>query len=144
MNWGHKITIAIIAFMSFILFMVVKASMHSVDLEAADYYEQGISFQDLMEAKANAMNLEEEFKVTQNEEYLEIAYPQELIGSTLSGSLNFFKPDNSKLDKEVEISVGDGLQLIPLKELSKGVYVLKIDWRAQDKEYYIEKALNIQ
>ncbi len=144
MNWGHKITIAIIAFMSFILYMVVQASMRSVDLEAADYYQQGISYQDLMEATKNAVGFEEKFKVSQEVENLAIEYPQELIGGSLQGTLHFFKPDNSKLDKRVEINIGNGAQYIPLNELSKGVYVLKIHWTKSGKDYYIEKTLNLE
>lgn len=144
MNWGHKITIAIVLFMSFILYMVVQASMKSVDLEAEDYYSQGISFQDLMEAKANAAEFESQLIVKQEGENLTITYPEALIGTSVEGTLNFFKPDNSNLDKELEMKVGEGAQIIPLKELSKGVYVLKFSWTASGKEFYMEKALNIQ
>lgn len=144
MNWGHKITIAIIAFMSFILYMVVQASMKSVDLEAADYYNQGISYQELMEAMKNAYGLEEKYIISQDANNLVVEYPHELVGKPLEGTLHFFKPDNSKLDKKTEMKVNEGKQLIPLNTLSKGVYVLKVNWTSNGKEYYVEKSLNIQ
>lgn len=144
MNWGHKITLAIVAFMSFILYMVVQASMKSVDLEAADYYHQEINYQSRMKAMSNASGLESKFNVIQEEENLVVIFPQELVGSNTTGTLHFFKPDDSKLDKKIEMKVGTGNQSVPLDKLSKGVYLLKIQWVEGDKDFYVEKALNLK
>lgn len=145
MNWGHKITIAIVAFMSFILYMVVQASMRSVDLEADNYYQQEIQYQDRVDAMTNAKGMEEQFIITQKSNELVVEYPAEVRLDEIKGQLHFFKPDNSSLDKVVKIDIdAKGTQSIPLSELSKGVYVLKANWTATGKDYYIEKALNIK
>lgn len=130
--------------MAFILYMVAQATMRNVDLEADNYYQQEIQYQDRVDALNNALGMESKFTLTQETENLVVAYPEELRGAALKGNLHFFKPDNSSLDRQVEMSVGqDGKQAVALNNLGKGVYVLKISWAEAGKDYYVEKSINI-
>ena len=59
-NWGTAVVLAFIAFISFILFFVVRMTMDSNsnhDLVTEGYYKEELGFQKKMDAERNANNL---------------------------------------------------------------------------------------
>ena len=55
MNFGHGITIALIAFVIFILTLVTSFLRQDVDLEYTDYYTRELVFNETKEATENGM-----------------------------------------------------------------------------------------
>lgn len=143
LNWGTGITIAIIAFMGFILFMVFKATTTKSDLFAENYYEQEINYQSKINALQNAEKLEGEIIITQERQQLIVQYPVDFEGESISGQIHFFKPDNAALDKIVDINVNDNKQSFSKSELVAGTYNLKINWQFNGIEYLVEKQVQI-
>ncbi|NND76641.1 MAG: hypothetical protein HKN39_00465 [Flavobacteriales bacterium] len=142
-NWGTGITIAIIAFMAFILFMVFKATSTNADLEAPDYYDQEIKYQTRIDAKDNADALDGELKVEQTSNAIIFTFPNDISDRIDLGTIHFFRPDNASHDRVFEIDVKNGMQAIPSNELYGGRYSVKIEWKANDKDFYVERTLNI-
>ena len=59
-NWGTGIVIAIVSFMSFIIFLVVSMTTNQEfnhDLVVEEYYKQELSFQDQLNWETNSQNL---------------------------------------------------------------------------------------
>lgn len=143
-NWGTGITLAIIAFMAFILFMVFKATSTNADLEAPDYYDQEIKYQARIDAIKNAKGLDTELKIEQNTNSILFTFPYDIADEINSGNIYFFKPDNAEFDRSFKINMNSGAQEIAKEEFIPGKYRIKVDWKANEKDYFSEKAITIQ
>lgn len=63
-NWGKSITIIIISFMGFILFMAFKTSNTKSDLNAKDSYKQEVNYQSKIDAEHCVGNLKGKITLT--------------------------------------------------------------------------------
>ena len=140
-NWSHGITIGIILFMAYILFLVFKISSLNTDLYAKDYYQQEVDFQTSIDAKANMNLLSEDISIVMSDKILNISLPQQLPLESLDGTLYFFRPENAKLDKHFQVDTTNHLQQIPKNSLVAGNYILKIRLECDGKKYFKEMAL---
>ena len=143
-NWGTGITVFIIAFMGHILFLVFNTTRVQADLQAEDYYEQEIHYQNRVEAISNSANLKSQFLLSQTENYVLLKYPVELQKSQLKGQIQFFKPDNATLDKTFTIEASIQQQLINKKDLIEGMYVVKVNGTSSGLPYYFEESIYIK
>ena len=143
LNWGTGITIFIILFMTHILFLVYKTTQESSDLEAEDYYEQEINYQQRIQAIENLKGLSSKLEIKQNEKGLWIHYPEEFEKKNFTGEIYFFKPDNAKLDKKYAIASADYKQRIDKKDLASGWYVLKVEGMNAGNTYFFEESIYI-
>nr|AWJ66068.1 hypothetical protein [uncultured bacterium] len=143
-NWGTGITLAIIAFMAFILFMVFKATMTNADLEAPDYYDQEIKYQNRIDAITNTKNLIDELRIEQTDNSIIFTFPSDIVDEMSSGNIYFFKPDNAEYDRRFEISMNNGAQEISKEQFVVGKYRIKVDWKANEKAYFSENLITIR
>lgn len=142
-NWGVGITIVIIAFITFILSFVYKASQTETDLTSEDYYEQEINYQETIEAKNNAVGIKNEFDISQSDEYFIVKFPESHAHVT-EGTIHFYRPENAELDKSFKLELSNGMMAFPKKSLNIGGYKLTISWKNNDKEYIVEKQITIE
>ncbi len=142
MNWGTRISIVFILFTLLILTMVFKASQHSVDLVVPNYYEQELKYDQHQEGMQNLIKNEKELFINHSETTYEFAF--DIAHGNPEGKILFFKPDNSNLDKEFEISVNsEGKQTIDTQSLVRGTYVIKVQWETSGKKFYKEQRISI-
>ena len=142
-NWGTGITIFIIGFMGFILFMVFKASNTKSDLYAKDYYKQEMNYQSKIDAEHNVKKLKGKITITQNNEDVIITYPTDFEGKKLKGNIHFFRPDNVAFDKVFEITTEQHKQHLSKENLVKGWYQVKVNFESEKLNYFIEKRIQI-
>ncbi len=135
LSWGKGITIFMIAFMTFILYMVITLMSKNTDLESEDYYQKEIEFEKEIKASINTNNLKEKVKVTQNEDYVVVQFPN--LEELDSISVLMFRPDNEKDDQTFTVE-DSKILMIPLKKLKLGVYDLKIQYQVAG-ELYMQK-----
>jgi len=143
-NWGTGITIFIIAFMLFILFMVFKATQAKSDLYSEDYYSQEISYQKKIDAINNTKKLRGVLSVSQQNDSILINFPSDFNNKEVLGSILFFKPNNAKLDKVYSISSIATLQKVSKSDLTKGNYTLKIECTVSNTPYFFEQTILIE
>jgi nitrogen fixation protein FixH len=142
MNWGTKIAFLYLSFASMIGFMVYKSATQTVDLVAPNYYEQELKYQDKIDGINNLSAESKAIVIQQNEGNVAFTFSKEM--GTPQGHILFFKPDNAGSDFETEIKTNnEGVHTIDTKALSKGTYLVKIDWKIGDKKYFKEERLNI-
>ncbi len=136
-NWGTKLTIAIILFMSLIFFMVYMSTQYPIDLVEEDYYPKGLKYQERIDEISNARPVASQVRAFQNSDAVVVTFP-EINPDT--GTITFYRPSNIHLDRVYEINT-DSLQQMsfPKSEFKKGKYYLKIYWEENDRGYYIEK-----
>jgi hypothetical protein len=142
MNWGTKIVLGMIAFMLFIVAMVVYMfSVHGNDaLVDEDYYEKGINYDREYKATQNMINDHVEPKITVAESQLII----QLKGSA-AYELKLMRPSTIKNDvKETGNTVGDSnLILINTKQMPHGLWFLDLKWQSNGTDYQFKKNITL-
>lgn len=134
MNWGHKLTVGMIAFMLFITYMVYRMASSSVDLVADDYYEDGVEYQQRIEKIKNAEKLGDSLNVGFNSESneLSVAGP-----STAQGKVYFYNAADRKNDFNVDFA-GKSL-LVSFAGKPKGVWKVSLDGTDKGVAFFYEK-----
>jgi hypothetical protein len=136
-NWGTKLFIAIVIFMSFIFVLVYKSINNEILLVEKDYYPKGLKYQDRLDEIENARPIAEQLKVYQESDYLVLVFPEIYPDS---GTVYFFRPSNTDLDVTFKLSPEpDFTMSFPKSYFQKGKYLLKISWVEKDTSFYIEK-----
>ena len=142
MNWGHKITLAILLFVAFIGYMVVRAFQENIDLVSDDYYAREISFEDKMRQQANFNVLEDPPTVLNTGEEIIITFPGT---SHVDGIIHFYHPSRELFDKYYELSIAEDRSFVVNRnDLVAGLYRVNMTWRSDDKEYFQQESLFIQ
>ena len=139
-NWGTKIALFYISFVTFIIVMVVMAFSENYELVTENYYEEELSYQEKIDKTSNADNLLEKLQISIKEEYLIIRFPS---SDLTEGMITFFRPSDEARDFEIDIEVENSIQKIPLKQFIKGKYLVKIDWTSNAEAYFQEKTIII-
>src|SRR5210317_1779749 len=141
LNWGHSIVLVIIGFMTFIMYFVIKGYyVQQVNLVTDDYYDQGLLHDEVNQWKQNARELSEELHIQLLNQEVEIILPNELNKNGLSGSVLFYRPNDSKFDVNSQLKLGENSNMIiPGSSLLKGFYIVKIKAELEGKIYYWEK-----
>ncbi|HZJ36218.1 MAG TPA: FixH family protein [Gillisia sp.] len=144
-NWGTGIVIAMIAFMSFILYFVVKMftdDQYEYDLVVEEYYKQEIGFQDELNAEKNAIELAEKVVIEQTEIGVLIDFPGGEASSNIDGIVTFYRPSNKNLDFTKVILLEDQKMFIPKNEIAAGRWNISVRWNQNGKTYLTRKNIN--
>jgi len=145
-NWGTSIVIAIVAFMGFILFFVIKMSVNSKydhDLVATEYYKNELVFQKEIDKEQNLKLLSEPIQFEQKEEGVSITFPSELKPKNIKGKVFLYRPSNKKLDIEIPLSISSNILFLPKKDLVGGRWNIIIDFTYQGTTYLVKKKINL-
>jgi len=143
-NWGTSIIIAIAAFMSFILFFVIKMSVNSKydhDLVATEYYKNELIFQEEIDKEQNLKLLSEPIQIKQKKEGIEIIFPADLKPEKIQGVMFLYRPSNKKLDIEIPLSISSNILFLPKKDLVSGRWNIIIDFTYQGTAYLLKKEI---
>ena len=142
LNWGFGILIFVLLFMAFILSLVYKCSLQKVDLVSEKYYEQELKYQQQVDKLNNTAAMNGKLTVVFNKEQdaVTILYPV----ANLSGSINFFRPDDAALDFKIHAQAGrEYSQVIPTAKLKKGLWRVQVSWVSAGTAYYEEEKILI-
>lgn len=143
-NWGTGILISIIIFMIITLATMIFLMNQDVDLVESDYYAKGIDHQKQID-RVNRTNLMEDSSLIKLEgDYLRLFFPKNYKLKKVSGTIQFYRPSDSKKDITLPISLDTvAQQVIPVKLLEKGYWKVKLNWTADEVEYYKESSFVI-
>ena len=141
-NWGTKLLIAIIIFMSFIFFLVYLSTQNAISLVEKDYYPKGLKYQTRIDEIKKADLAKEQFNVIQENGLIVLSIPE--INAD-SGSIVFFRPSDQLLDFTSGINPDSlGRMYFPYNNFKKGKYLIKVHWYENGEGYYIEKRFFIK
>jgi hypothetical protein len=145
MNWGNKIAIAYSSFVIFMVILVIACvKQNDIFLVSEDYYKQEIQYQDRIDNISNTRQLENPVTVELNDKTntLRIDLTNESAGA--EGKVTFYRPSNPELDRDfpVKLSVA-GVQEFPTKSLAKGLWLIKVQWQKNGKNYYTEQKVQV-
>lgn len=145
-SWGTAIVMAIISFMSFILYLVITMTTNQEfnhDLVTEEYYKQEIAFQEQMNREANSQNLKTNIVVEEVHEGLLINFPGELDYKEISGEIFLYRPSNKEQDFTIPVQLTAHQMLIPAKHLETGRWNIEIDWKFDNESYYFKKEFKL-
>lgn len=143
-NWGTGIVIAIVAFMSFIMYFVITMSTdksYSHDLVTEKYYQKELTFQDEIEATKNALALKEKVTINKTDQGLKVDFPSIFNPEEIKGKVFLYRPSNKQLDFEILISISKPYLLVPEKRLLDGRWNMTISWKYKNKDYLLQKEI---
>ncbi len=145
-NWGTGIVLAVTLFV--IATLSVVSYMISLDfyLVSNDHYQEGVEYQQTIDKKQRAENLENPVVVLFDEPTVSIKliFPQELLTDSLAGNVTFYRPNNPELDKRYTLSLDrEGRQSIPVGEFEEGRWKLTVEWQSDSLLYIEEKNIFI-
>lgn len=143
-NWGTGIVLAFVAFISFILFFVVRMSMDNRadhDLVTEEYYKQELAYQDEIDAQNNAKKLEK-IQLKRTEKGLLVVFPETMDYKKIKGKVSLYRPSNKHLDFDLDLRLSNTSLLIPDTRLLGGRWDLKIMWEYQGVEFLQKESFN--
>lgn len=144
MNWGARIVVLYGGFVVLILVMVFAAAKQDFHLVTEDYYAEEIQYQDQIYATRNAKALAEPLQIQPDYRARQLALIFPADQAAVSGSVQFYKPDNAKLDREVPLQLTGREQLISLADFHRGRWIVKVRWQHDSTSYFQESSLLVQ
>ena len=140
-NFGVKVVIFYLAFVTLILTLVFKCINNKSELVTKDYYAKELAFQNRLDASARQAESNYNINYSFNSNQLVFELDSNLIDKRIEGTLTFYRPSNSKLDIVKLLSFVDGKQAVQLNELKKGLYKVQFDYKVNNISYYKEYTL---
>ncbi|TCJ13236.1 hypothetical protein EPD60_12630 [Flaviaesturariibacter flavus] len=140
-SWGYKIAAIYILFVIGILALVFKASSQDVELVTANYYEQELKYQEVIDQKAAAANLSAPPRYTPTTGTLQLQLPKEFAGTAWKGHIYLYRPSDAALDVRKDISVTGRDYTLVLPRVAPGIYTVKLAWEAGGKKYFDEQTV---
>ena len=143
-NWGTAIVIAFVAFISFILFFVVRMSMDNRanhDLVTEEYYKAELGYQKEIDAENNANKNMVNLKIQKTPEGLLVKFPEGLDFNFIKGKVSLYRPSSKHLDFDLDLNLSNSNLLIPDKRLLDGRWDVKVFWEYQDEVYLHKESI---
>lgn len=145
MNWGYKIGLVYGGFVVFVIAMVVLCvKQDDIHLVSKEYYKEEIAYQDQIDKLQNAEQIRGQmgFQYVGEKQVVEFFFPQFLADAT--GEILFFRPSDARKDVKVAVHMDEsGKQVVPVAQLDKGLWKVKIKWSANNKDFFSEQVLVI-
>ena len=143
-NWGTGILITIIVFMIITISTVVFLMNQDVDLVATDYYNKGIQHQEQIDRLKRTNSMDEVVQINPENGFVRLVFPKSFTQKNFSGTIQFYRPSNSKKDFSLPISIDTtAQQIVSTQNLEKGYWTVKLNWIQDSVEYYKESSFVI-
>ncbi|EJL71159.1 FixH family protein [Chryseobacterium populi] len=140
-SWGHGVVIALFAFIAFILSMLFlfPNGQKNSEMVTDNYYEEELQYQDVIDAKKRADNLQEKPVYSQNVNGILVSFPKDYNNSNTTVKFVLNRTDDQNLDikKSEQLDAHQSI-LIPAKVLKQGNYTLRLMWTKDKTDYRMD------
>ena len=145
MNWGKKIAIVYLSFVGFMGFLVWNClQQDDIHLVSKDYYQKEIAYQKDIDQmnNTNQLSTQLKFEYMYENQIVKLVFPKESIGS--NGKINFYRPADARKDFDVKLEITNTeSQSIPVANLDRGLWVVKVFCNKDSKGYYKEEKMTL-
>lgn len=141
LHWGHKIGIVYLLFMGFMLFLVLKSQTATHELVTEDYYQNELIIQDKINAKNNLNRADFDVKITRKEQNILVSFDGLPYGEKPKGTVHLYKPDNSKFDESLVMSLNENDEMYIAPVGISGKYKVSLQFEVMGVDYYTEKQI---
>ncbi len=142
-NWGTGIVLALVGFISFILYFVVRMGLDdraNHDLVTEEYYKAELGYQKEIDAEKNA-NKNARITMDRTPDGLVLNFPEKLDPKKIKGTVSLYRPSNKHLDFDLPVSLSNTHLLIPDKRLLDGRWDIKVSWQYGHELYMHKESL---
>ncbi|SIP91249.1 FixH protein [Chryseobacterium sp. RU37D] len=140
-SWGHGVVIALFAFIAFILSMLFlfPNGQKNSEMVTDNYYEEELKYQDVIDAKKRADQLQEKPVYSQDKNGIKITFPKDYDNSNTSVKFVLNRTDDENLDihKSVQLDSTKSF-LIPAQVMKMGNYTLRLSWTKGKTDYRMD------
>ncbi len=142
-NWGLWLTVFLILFVLGNVAFVIIVSNINFDMVEDNYYEKELKYQQKIDKMSKLHNLKDSLTIVRTEgKKLIIDFPDDLKGKTFKGNIHFYRPNDRKMDFNIEIKPDSNMQqTVDYSKTAPGIWVIKIEWQSNGDEYYYEEEL---
>lgn len=137
-TWGHGVVLALLAFILFILGMVIFFPMgkQNAEMISDNYYQDELEFQKVIDAKKRSDELSENPDVKLQTDGILITFPEAFSNANTKFHFYLYRTDDHNLDVKKDFNLQEHQNfMIPKTVLQKGSYTLKLMWNSQNKDY---------
>jgi len=141
-NWGTKLLLAMILFMLLLLTFMVMSMKQSFYLVEKDYYPRALEYQNKIDKIENVKLLGEKVKIENMGDHVQFSFQQTFIPNEIKGDIVFYRPSDGRLDITFPIQPDTaGQQLCNISSMTKGKYIVKLDYEVGGTGYYQEETI---
>ncbi|WP_080777120.1 FixH family protein [Chryseobacterium phocaeense] len=140
-SWGHGVFIALFAFIAFILSMLFlfPNGQKNSEMVTDNYYEEELKYQDVIDAKKRADDLQEKPVYSQEKSGIKITFPKDYNNGNATVKFVLNRTDDQNLDikKSVQLDASQSF-IIPAQVLKAGNYTLRLMWTRDKADYRMD------
>ena len=139
-NWGTGITLSYITFATATTAFVVFAVRRPVDLVSTDYYVQSLRQDQQMDAVRNTRDLGAQAAIVQPDgRSVAVSIPQAQAASA-RGTVTLYRASDASADRVFPLKTdAGGRQVFALDGLAAGVWMVRMRWNADGRDFYLEQ-----
>ena len=145
LNWGTGIAATYIVFAVATSGFVVFAMHRPVSLVSPDYYADSLREDQQLAAIRNAQTLATPPVIEcDGRVRIRVSIPAEQA-STARGSITLYRASDVSADRTLDLKPGaDGEQEVWVGNLSRGLWLVKLRWSADGRDYYFERPVTLR
>lgn len=139
-SWGHGVVIALAAFIIFILSMLFlfPNGQKNSEMVTDNYYEEELQYQDVIDSKKRADELQEKPVYSQTTEGIKITFPKDYNSSNTTVKFVLNRTDDQNLDIKKSVQLTGQSIVIPAQVLKMGNYTLRLSWTKDKTDYRMD------
>ena len=136
MNWGTKIIIGMLCFMSFIIVLAVLMFRSNTDaLVDQDYYEKGLNYDETYRQKERVIRDVAKPSIMLSDSAVTISFK-----TSASGNIEMLRLSDKSRDKKLVFSTNTYNQVsFPMEGMAAGRWKLIIRWTAANADGYLSE-----
>lgn len=133
-HWGWRISIIYISFAVSTLAFMFFSFTQKVDLVSDTYYKEELNYEKTITAIRNSSSLSNDvqFKIQQSAISIVFPFPE------VDGIINIYRPSGSSYDKQYALKTKSSSYLLPIADLSAGLWIIKVAWKHNNTMFYNE------
>jgi len=144
MNWGHKIILVYVVFVAGMIFLAFKSSRQNIELVTEDYYAKELVYQQKIDESKRTTSLSAPVEIKLINHALIIIFPKDFAAKKITGEATIYCPSDEKKDMNQPFAVTDSTVSISVPNSYQGLHYIKLNWSADNINYYYEKKIIIQ
>jgi hypothetical protein len=124
--------------------VVAFATRHREDLVRPDYYEEEVRYQEQLERLNRTLAVRHDTAITYDDtnQNVVITLPPEHARQQPSGRINFYRPSDASLDREVRLAPdAAGIQRVDASKLRAGLWKVRLYWTVHHQDFYLDQPI---
>ena len=142
--WPYGIITAFVFLFCGIITVIIIAFTHRETLVSENYYDQEMTFQNQIDAAARAQKSGAAISTGSVGGNVLISVPAEQLAQKLSGTIELYRPSDSKLDQTLQLEPrADGTQMLDVSKLAAGLWQVRVKWIVGGDNYFLEQKFTV-